>query len=89
MARVTNTDSNTRHWTSLVNAETGGGLELAPGESAEVDLPNGFEDPFLKTEDDLGDYEPPAPTEEAPEPPAAPQGIAFPSVTTDPSAMDV
>ena len=90
MARVTNTGDQTLHWNALTNMETGRTLELAPGESAEVDISDGFTDPYLKTDDELGDYEPPAApeeaSEEAPEPPAPMPpgaGSVYPSASTD------
>lgn len=43
-----NTDFHTRTWNTLVNAETGRTLELAPGEQADVELPDDFTDAFLK-----------------------------------------
>lgn len=46
-ARYTNTSNATRIWLTLTNPETGTTLELAPGESAELDLPADFTDPFL------------------------------------------
>jgi hypothetical protein len=93
MARVTNTSEETRYWGALVNAETGTTLELAPGESAECDIPDGLDDPYLKTDGDLGDYVAPEQPEEAPdeEQPATSTpggGTAFPTVTTDVSATD-
>jgi hypothetical protein len=44
---VVNTDVNTRVWPRLQLAD-GHTLELGPGEAAEIDLPAGFEDPYLK-----------------------------------------
>jgi hypothetical protein len=47
--RVTNTHHLRRTWPHLVNAETGTTLELGPGESADVSLPEKFSDPHLST----------------------------------------
>jgi hypothetical protein len=43
-----NTDYQRRIWTTLVNDDTGTTLELGPDESAHVDVPDDFEDPYLK-----------------------------------------
>ncbi len=43
----TNADVQERVWPSLVDKGTGRTLSLAPGESAEVDVPEGFSDPYL------------------------------------------
>jgi len=48
MTTVTNRDVHTRIWGNLTNKDTGTTLELAPGESADVDLPPGFEDLHLQ-----------------------------------------
>lgn len=53
MATVTNVGFTTRHWNQLTNTETGRTLELAPGESAETDLPGGFSDPYLSTDGEV------------------------------------
>ena len=37
-----------RIWGGLRNADTGATLSLAPGEEAQVDVPAGFTDPYLK-----------------------------------------
>ena len=42
MNTVTNTDHQKRHWNGLTNAETGRTLELEPGASAQVELPEDF-----------------------------------------------
>ena len=47
MTEVTNTDVSTRVWPRLQLAD-GHTLELGPGEATEIDLPAGFEDPYLK-----------------------------------------
>lgn len=49
LQRVTNAHHLCRAWPHLVNAETGATLELAPGESADVDLPAEFADAHLTT----------------------------------------
>lgn len=41
-------ESSALRWDSLTNADTGTSLELEPGDSAEVDVPEGFDDPWLK-----------------------------------------
>lgn len=46
--RFVNTAVHARVWTHLVNAETGATLELAPGAEAEVDVQDGFTDPYLR-----------------------------------------
>lgn len=46
--RYRNTSPEHRTWPSLVNAETGTTLELAPGETAEID--GDVNDPRLKPE---------------------------------------
>lgn len=44
--RLTNTDVQTRVWPALsVDGHT---LELPPGGSADVDVPDGFTDPYLR-----------------------------------------
>jgi len=53
MTTVTNRDVHTRIWGNLTNKDTGTTLELAPGESADVDLPPGFEDLHLQGGVDL------------------------------------
>jgi hypothetical protein len=94
MTRVTNTGEEFRTWISLVNTETGTTLALGPGESAETDIAEGFDDPYLKADGDLGDYVAPeiteedAPAEEAPATSTPGGGVAFPTVTTDVSATD-
>lgn len=45
--RVTNSHHLRRVWPHLVNADTGTTLELDPGESADVDVPDGFADAHL------------------------------------------
>ncbi len=42
-----NSSPQTRIWDHLVNVNTGTTLELAPGQQAEVNVPEGFEDPYL------------------------------------------
>lgn len=49
MDRFTNTDVHTRRWND-VRREDGRTLELAPGESADLDLPTDFTDPYLARE---------------------------------------
>lgn len=44
--RLTNTDVHTRYWPDL--SADGHTLELAAGESADVDVPADFTDPYLK-----------------------------------------
>lgn len=48
MTICTNTGDSTRHWNDLVDKATERTLELGPGESADVDLPEDFEDAYLK-----------------------------------------
>ena len=48
MGSFTNTDTQTRTWPTMVNAGTGRTLCLAPGQSADVEVPAGFSDPWLK-----------------------------------------
>ncbi len=43
-----NVSGAARIWPDLANAETGRTLELAPGELAQVDVPDGFFDPYLQ-----------------------------------------
>ena len=43
-----NSDYQERTWTTLQNADTGETLQLEPQETANVDLPDGFGDPWLK-----------------------------------------
>ena len=69
MTTCTNTDVHTRVWTDLVNKETGTTLELEPGASADVDLPEGFEDTYLVPQTPLV-------------PPVAPKGTVTPDTTT-------
>ena len=57
MATVTNTSSSRRHWNHLRNEETGTTLELDPDESAEVELPEGFDDPNLEVTGDQSEPE--------------------------------
>ena len=91
MTHVTHTGAYPATWLTLVNKETGTTLGLNPGESAEVDLPEGFSDPELKTDDELGDYTPPPapPAKEEPVPPLPGGGSVFPSMTTDPSVSAI
>jgi hypothetical protein len=42
-----NADVHTRTWNHITRQDTGRTLELAPGEEAELDLPDDFEDPYL------------------------------------------
>ena len=66
MTRVTNTDTQSRRWDTLADEEQGTTLFLHPGESAEVVLPDGFNDPYLKADKDLGEYVAPEVPEEQP-----------------------
>jgi hypothetical protein len=45
---VRNADYATRVWIGLTNLANGQTLELGPGEEAETDLPDDFNDPYLK-----------------------------------------
>lgn len=45
---VVNRSFGRRWWADLVNADSGRTLELDPGESAPVDIPDGFTDPWLE-----------------------------------------
>lgn len=71
MPRFTNTDVHARVWTDLLDATTHRTLALAPGESAEVVVPDGFEDPYLlpakPSHKSLPKASEPAPTPEAEE----------------------
>lgn len=61
MALYTNTHHERRYWPDLQLAGTGLTVELDPGETADIgDVPDGFDDPYLK----------PA---SQPRPPAAPE----------------
>ena len=51
MTEVTNISSAARRWDALANKTTNRTLHLEPGESAEVDLPEGFSDPHLSVGD--------------------------------------
>ena len=67
MAQVTNTSSLKRRWDNLANKVTNRTLELEAGESADVDLPEGFTDPHLSTGGSASTFTPapvvaPAPT---------------------------
>lgn len=46
MPYLVNTSEQRRYWPSL--SADGHTLELDPGEGAEVDVPEGFDDPWLK-----------------------------------------
>lgn len=48
MPRYVNASAHRRTWSRLRNKETGRTLDLAPGEEAEVEVPQGFEDPYLQ-----------------------------------------
>lgn len=48
MALFRNTDNVRRTWASLTNTETGRTLELDPGQEADVEVPAGFTDPWLR-----------------------------------------
>ena len=62
MAQVTNTSSSKRRWDNLANKVTNRTLELEAGESADVDLPEGFTDPYLSTDGSASIFTPaPAP----------------------------
>lgn len=50
MATVTNTWNARRTWGAIADTEKNRPLTLDPGESARVDLPMGFTDPYLKVE---------------------------------------
>lgn len=73
MATVTNTSSTRRHWNDLVDQDTGRTLDLEPGESAEVDLPDGFSDPFLDGQDETPIAEAPSYTPPSFDPPLTPE----------------
>ena len=47
MTEFVNKDDVRRVWTTITNAD-GGTLELDPGESAVLELPKDFVDPYLK-----------------------------------------
>ncbi len=47
MASYTNTDDQQRIWIGLQNAD-GTTVSLEPGGSVELDLPDDFDDPYLK-----------------------------------------
>ena len=68
MTQVTNTGSMARRWDNLANADTNRTLSLAPGESADVELPDGFSDPYLS----IGTITPKATPAPAPAPAPAP-----------------
>jgi len=51
MRTYRNTDAHRRVWLSLTDPQTGRTLELAPGEERDLDLPRGFSDPWLVTDD--------------------------------------
>ncbi len=46
--RVQSTAEGRRIWGALTNTETGTTLDLEPGEIADTEFPEGFEDPYLK-----------------------------------------
>lgn len=48
MKTYVNTSSQTRHWLGLTRPDSLRTLELAPGEEAELDLPDNFTDHHLK-----------------------------------------
>lgn len=97
LQRVTNSDHLRRTWPHLVNADTGATLELGPGESANVDLPDEFADAHLSVG---APQEPPARARQArpkppkpntaspaPEPPAEPV-TENPQPPVDPAATE-
>ena len=47
MTQVKNTSESRRRWDNLVDTGTQRTLELDPGECADVELPEDFEDPHL------------------------------------------
>ena len=67
MPRYVNTDYQTRVWPDLKGPD-GRTLELGPGQSADVEVPDDFDDPYLKPHASKGSAKPP------PSPPATPSG---------------
>ncbi len=68
MQTVENISGERRVWPNIQTAE-GPSLELDPGETAEVDVPEGFRDPHLKARRTKAPKQDPAnqPTTEKPE----------------------
>lgn len=46
-----NTSPVERTWSNLTDSKTGRTVHLAPGDTAEIEVPDGFDDPFLKPVD--------------------------------------
>ena len=83
-----NRDTHTRIWTKISVPATGRTLQLDPGESAELDLPEDYEDPYLKLKPLPKSHRSRARfSESAPEELAKadvePQGTAEPTVAVD------
>lgn len=47
MTTYTNTSAERRTWPHLVSPETNRTLALDPGETVDLDVPDGFSDPYL------------------------------------------
>lgn len=80
MNKVTNTDSNWHYWWGIYDPATDRQLELGPGESAEVDLPEGFSNPHLLVED----IPEPGPFVATAVPAAVPQSPSVPEPADEP-----
>lgn len=86
MTLVQNNDTATRRWDWLKDNGTGRTLYLRAGQMADVDLPEGFSDPYLAPVAPLvSDAAPMPPEPPVPESPAEPPAPPDPSIA-DPSA---